>query len=238
MKKIVLICLIAFTSISIFAKNNGENSKNKDVIVLNLWDIMVSDSDERVIKPAIEKWNASHPDIQVIRDSLDDASYKTKIKTAIAADEAPDLFFTWGGGFSEPFVNAGKVLNLDDYISDNLISRAKGGSLSYVTYNNSLYGLPYGMWVGVLYCNTELFEKYGVEIPETFSDLVNVSKVFRTEGIGALGVGAAEKWVGMFYHNILTQRTAGSDTVNAAWQVKQHLIPLILLRLQQNLRNL
>ena len=72
------------------------------------------------------------------------------------------------------------------------------------------------MWVGVVYCNQELFDKYNLEIPETYTDLVNVSKVFKENGVQAIGVGAEEKWVGMFYHNMLVQRTAGAKKANAA----------------------
>ena len=93
MRRVFTLLFLVVFSFALFA-NGKKEAKSDGVITLNLWDIMVSESDERVIKPAIEKWNAEHPEIQVVRDSLDDASYKKKIKTAIAANEAPDLFYT------------------------------------------------------------------------------------------------------------------------------------------------
>ncbi|QEN04916.1 extracellular solute-binding protein [Thiospirochaeta perfilievii] len=217
MKKLLLVSCLILSTVVLFSKNSAE-AKNFDdgVITLNLWDIMVTDDEARVIKPTIDKWNKNNPGVQIVRDSLDDDSYKTKIKTAIAANEAPDLFFTWGGGFSAPFVDSGKVLNLDSYISKEFKSKALEGSLSYCTYNDNLYGLPYGMWVGVLYCNQEMFDNLGLEIPETFEELLDVAKVFKDNGVGAIGVGAAEKWVGMFYHNIIAERTAGAKLTNLA----------------------
>lgn len=217
MKKFLLMSFLLLATTVLFAKNGAEAAAGEDsVIELSLWDIMVTEDESRAIRPLIEKWNAENPNIQIVRDALDDDSYKTKLKTAIAANEAPDVFFTWGGGFSQPFVEAGKVLKLDDYISSDVKDQALGGSLSYVTYNDSLYGLPYGMWVGVLYCNKEMFDAQGLELPETFEDLLEAAAVFKENGVGAIGVGAAEKWVGMFYHNILAQRTAGADLANAA----------------------
>ncbi|MGL1893461.1 MAG: extracellular solute-binding protein [Spirochaetaceae bacterium] len=217
MKKLMLTLLFMLVASFIFAGKNSETvSAEPEVKTLNLWDIMVTEEESRVIRPVIEKWNAANPDVQIVRDSLDDDSYKTKIKTAIAANEAPDLFFTWGGGFSQPFVDSGKVLNLDDYVTDDLKNRALAGSLDYCTYDDSLYGLPYGMWVGVLYCNQEMFDARGLDIPETFEDLLTAAAVFKENGVGAIGVGAAEKWVGMFYHNILAQRTAGAKLANKA----------------------
>ncbi len=217
MKKLLLVSFVVLSTVMVFAKNSAESkTAENEVITLNLWDIMVTDDEARVIIPAVEKWNAANPGVQIVRDSLDDDSYKTKLKTAIAASETPDLFFTWGGGFSQPFVDSGKVLNLDTYVSADFKGKALEGSLDYCTYDDSLYGLPYGMWVGVLYCNEEMFTEQGLELPETFEDLLNAAAIFKANGVGAIGVGAAEKWVGMFYHNILAQRTAGAKLTNSA----------------------
>jgi raffinose/stachyose/melibiose transport system substrate-binding protein len=216
MKKILLIGFLALTASILFAAGNQEsaNESKEEVITLTLWDIMVNAEEERVIKPAVDQWNAENPNVQIVRDSLDDEAYKIKLKTAIAANETPDLFFTWGGGFSQPFVDAGKVLPLDDYISQELLDSAITGVLDYATYNDTLYGLTYSQWVGVLYCNQEMFDQYDIEIPETYSELLRAIEVFKANDIGALGVGASERWTAAFYHNVLALRTAGADKVN------------------------
>lgn len=217
MKKVIIFALFLISTTMLFAGANSESSSGGDeVITLTLWDIMVNAEEERAIKPAIEKWNAENPNVQIVRDSLDDESYKMKLKTAIAADEAPDLFFTWGGGFSKPFVEAGKVLPLDDYIDPAVLDRTIQGANDYATYDGKLYGLTYSTWVGVLYCNQEMFDKYDLEIPETFSDLLEVIAVFKANDIDPIGVGASERWTSMFYHNILALRTAGADRSNSA----------------------
>jgi len=218
MKKILLIGFLALTASILFAAGNQDsaNDAKEEVITLTLWDIMVNAEEERAIKPAVEQWNADNPNVQIVRDSLDDESYKIKLKTAIAANETPDLFFSWGGGFSKPFVDAGKVLPLDDYISQDLLDRTIEGVLDYATYDDTLYGLAYSQWVGVLYCNQEMFDQYNVKIPETYSELLNAIEVFKNNGVDPIGVGASERWTSMFYHNVLALRTAGADKVNRA----------------------
>ena len=218
MKKILLIGFLALTASLLFASGNQDsaNESKEEVITLTLWDIMINAEEERAIKPAVEQWNADNPNIQIVRDSLDDESYKIKLKTAMAANEVPDLFFSWGGGFSRPFVDAGKVLPLDDYISEDLLDRTIEGVLDYATYDDTLYGLAYSQWVGVLYCNQEMFDKYDVKIPETYSELLTAIEVFKANDIDPIGVGASERWTSMFYHNVLALRTAGADKVNSA----------------------
>lgn len=218
MKKVLLIGLLLVSAALLFAAGNQESASETgdEVITLTLWDIMVNAEEERAIKPAVEQWNKDNPSVQIVRDSLDDESYKIKLKTAIAANEPPDLFFTWGGGFSKPFVDAGKVLPLDDYISQDLLDKTIEGVNDYATYDDTLYGLAYSQWVGVLYCNKELFDQVGAKIPETYSELLEAVEIFKNNGIDAIGVGASERWTAMFYHNVLALRTAGADKVNAA----------------------
>jgi len=35
--------------------------------------------------------------------------------SAVAANELPNIFFTWAGGFSSSFIDSGKVHPLDEY---------------------------------------------------------------------------------------------------------------------------
>ena len=216
MKKILILVFLLGIAVIVFAGGQQETSGKAadEVITLTLWDIMINEEEERAIKPAVEKWNEENPNVQIVRDSLDDESYKIKLKTAIAANEAPDLFFTWGAGFSRPFVDAGKVLPLDDYISQDLLDRTIEGALDYATYDGVLYGLPYSQWVGVLYCNQEMFDEYGLSIPRTYDELLNAVKTFKANGIDPIGVGASERWTSMFYYNILALRTAGAEKSN------------------------
>jgi len=197
-------------------EESAEVEKTKEPITLTMWDDAASEENARVIAPIIERWNAENPDVQIVRDAVDVESYKMKLKTAIAANEAPDIFFGWGAGFSQPFVEAGKILELDSYLSEGIKSNLKGGVLENCIYDGKTYALPYNAWYGVLYCNTELFEKYNLELPKTYDDLLNVSKSFREQGVGAIGVGVSEGWTAMFYQNILAVSAAGADETNKA----------------------
>ncbi|MCK5130303.1 MAG: extracellular solute-binding protein, partial [Clostridiales bacterium] len=189
--------------------------KPQEPITLTMWDDAASEENARVIAPIIEKWNAENPNTQIVRDAVDVESYKMKLKTAVAAGEAPDIFFSWGAGFSQPFVEAGKVLALDDYLSDEIRANLKGGVLANTIYDGKIYALPYNAWYGVLYCNTELFEANNLELPTTYDELLAVSKAFRAAGIGPIGVGVSEGWTAMFYQNILAVGAVGADETNA-----------------------
>lgn len=186
-------------------------------VTLKLWHMWVSDGDgnkkpfEAVLKHAGEQLT----DVSLEVDGTDNESYKTKIKTAIAANDAPDIFFTWAAGFSKPFVDSGKVLCLDNYLGD-IKDKLLPGITTNMTYDGKVYGLPFQMQVGALFCNKELFDNNGVKLPETYEDLLAAVKAFNDKGITPMTCGAADKWPAMWYYDIIALRTAGAQLCNDA----------------------
>jgi len=83
----------------------------KDKVTLTLWSIWSSDSESNKAPflKTIEEFKAAYPNIDVELDMSEAEAYKTKIKTAVAANEAPDVFYYNAGGMLKSFVDAGKV---------------------------------------------------------------------------------------------------------------------------------
>ena len=142
-------------------------------------------------------------------------SYKEKIKNLVAADEQPDIFMVWGAGFLKPFVNAGKVASIDDYISEQASGEIQEGSLDMFTFDGKTYGLTSNKWVGALYCNTALFDEYGLEIPTTYDELLDVCAAFRENGVQPIALGAKDQWPCQQYINEFTIQLAGAEATNS-----------------------
>lgn len=127
----VLILMVILTSVATI------NAAPKTV-TLKFWHLWTTpaEANKTAIDKVLADWAKENPNIKIEVDAVENEAYKTKLKTAIAANEAPDVFFTWGGGFAKPFADAGKLLNLNPYLND---SKAKmvGGTLTYLTYTES-----------------------------------------------------------------------------------------------------
>ncbi len=199
-------------------KGSSQGSSTDEKITLNVWHLWTTDADAnaRSFNKALDLYKKEHPNVEILIDATENEAYKTKIKTAMAANEAPDVFFAWGAGFAKPFVEADQVLNLDAYISDEQKNRLLSGTTSNLTYDGKLYGLPFVSWIGVLYCNQELFDQYGVKIPDTYEELLTAVDTFNENKISPISVGAKDGWPAMFWQNALALRTAGVDTCNQA----------------------
>ncbi len=181
-------------------------------VSLKLWHIWNND---QVFQTVLENLKKVKPNIQLDIDGTR-YGYETKIRTAIAANEAPDIFFVWGGGFSAPFVKVGKVLPLDEYLTDGTKNKILQGSLSNFTYDGMVYAIPTHLAIGVLYCNKKLFDKYDIKIPETYQELIKAVKAFNDNKILPISVGERDLWPGMFWYDVLALRTAGAQLCQKA----------------------
>ena len=193
--------------------------QTSEPITLTLWDIWPEGQPlNEPINTYIEQYQTEHPNITIDRISTQEVDYQnTKLKVAAADGSQGDIFSCWGSGYAKTFVDAGAVLPLDEYyekygVNDQLLD----GATTYCTYNDKVYGLPLKQWAGVLFCNKTIFDKYGLEIPVTFDDMLNCVKVFRENGVTPMVLGAKDGWhIGMI-QNALAVRTAGADYMNKA----------------------
>ncbi|MGJ7046232.1 extracellular solute-binding protein [Thermoanaerobacterium thermosulfurigenes] len=191
------------------ASNSSKSSSSSEKITLTYWNIYTTEPLKTKVQEIVDKWNKENPNVQIVQSVTENDAYKTKIKAAIAANEAPDIIQSWAGGFSKPFVDAGKILPLDDYLNDGTKDQLLPGALDNITYNGKIYGLVYSGQASVLFINKELFEKYNVKIPTTFSELIDAIKTFKSKGLTPFALGEKDEWPGMWYYDMLAVREGG-----------------------------
>ena len=220
-KAIVALAALALLQTGLYA--NAKQETKSATTTLKLWSIWSSDSESNKAPflKTLAEFQAKYPDIKIELDQTEAAAYNTKIKTAVAANEAPDVFYYSAGGLLKSFVDAGKVLPLNDYITSDVKSRIVEGTLANMTFDGKVYGLPYTLACSVLYCNTELFTKYGVKIPQTWGELMAAVAAFKKAGITPMAVGGKDRWPTNMYTDILFLRAAGTaECHNAFYKAK------------------
>lgn len=202
----------------------GESVASGEKTVLNMWHIWAaeSESSKKPFEDAVAKFNSENDrNIEIVLDATENETYKQKMVTTIAANEAPDIYFYWSGGYMQNIVEAGKVLALDDYLTDDIKSQLMDGALDNMTFGGKIYGMGYSQSVGTFFINTELFDQYGVKVPETYDELVTAVKTFRDNGVSTpIAVGAKEAWCIDMYLDMLETREAGAETCIAALSKK------------------
>jgi raffinose/stachyose/melibiose transport system substrate-binding protein len=193
--------------------------KSDQQVTLKLWHIWAADSESSKVPflKTLDNFQKEHPNIKLDVDATENETFKTKIRTAVAANEAPDIFTYWAGGYMKNFVTAGKLLALDDYLNDGTKDKLLDGTLDNMTFDGKVYGLPHTMDVGTFFVNQELFDKYNIKVPTTYDELVDACKKFRAAGVKTpMAVGGKEAWCIDMYLDILQVRSAGYEAcINA-----------------------
>jgi len=187
-------------------------------ITLTMWDIYPAGPTKVLIDNSIARFNEKFPYARVQRSSFAIADIKTKVATAVAADQLPDIFQTWGGGVLESQARQGRVLLLNSALKDeNWIDRFVPAAMSFVTFTGKTYAVPIELAVVVMYYNKDLFARHNVTPPKTYSDLLNACRTFKAAGIAPIILGMSDApWAGDFFWIYLVDRIGGTEPFRRA----------------------
>ena len=112
---------------------------------------------------------------------------KSKVMASLKAGNAPDIVMGTNNDIYE-YVSNGFAMNLDEYIYngeigmygeeyslEDIYSVFREDSKSY-TENGDYYSLPFSKSTDLLFYNKTFFEEHGLKVPQTWEEVVEVSK--------------------------------------------------------------
>jgi raffinose/stachyose/melibiose transport system substrate-binding protein len=186
-----------------------------DPIDLTMWCIATeSDSNRHAYEASIADFQAAHPEINLTWEATQNQEYKTKIKAAVAANEMPDIFFTWGCAFLGDFVDAGRVYSVDDVYAKHA-SELPEVMMGNVKYDGKYYGVPMTMNIVGMFSNMELLKEAGYDhVPATYDELIACCDALVAKGIIPFGCSGKETWAVTEYLESIIEKTAGASALN------------------------
>ncbi|MFG6150294.1 extracellular solute-binding protein [Halobacillus sp. B23F22_1] len=195
------------------SSTNGESGGSGDSDTITLWHIETGES-EKALQDAVERFEESHEGVTVDVVRQENDPYKTKLSVAMGGGTPPDVFHSWGGGWLEEFVNAGQVKDISEDIDPDQFLPA---ALTPATFEDKNYGAPLAMDIVPVWYNTEMFEEYGLEEPETYEDLLTIIETLKSNDITPFSIANQSKWPGSFYYMYLAERIGGPELFNEAY---------------------
>ncbi|MGW3290177.1 extracellular solute-binding protein [Streptomyces sp. NPDC001002] len=172
---------------------------------LTMWAL----NDQTILKESVDAYNKEHPDGKITLRLFANDDYKQKLRVAFGANQAPDIFFSWGGGALNDYVKAGKV----DALSASQVKtdRFTPSVLQSATFDGKVYGVPAnGLAPVVLYYNKKVLADAGVQPPKTYDDLLAAVKKLKAKNVIPMSLAANSKWPTLMYTEYLLDRTGGS----------------------------
>ena len=174
---------------------------------------------EGVRAGAVDAFNKAHPDNEIDDTTFQNDAYKTKIKTAIGAGQAPTVIWGWGGGTLRAYAEADQVEDLTSWFDEHSELR-KGlfpSSFGAATVDGRIYAMPCeAVQPIILYYNNRVFEQVGVKPPQSWDDIMALVPRFNAKGIAPFALGGQSRWTNMMWLEFLFDRIGGSEVFQAA----------------------
>ena len=194
--------------------SSGAGDSGSGKTALTLWHHQTAGEGPGLIQQAVDRFEADHPNVSVEVVPINNDAYKTKIKVAIGAGNAPCVFPSWGGGTLREYVKARQVADLTPYmLRDNYRDRFMDASFSQITFDGKVYGVPVeNTALAVIFYNKAIFRKYSLAIPETYDDLLGTIRALKQNGVAPFALANKPKWPGSMFFMYLVDRLAGPET--------------------------
>ena len=171
MKKKVISVLLATAMVASMAAGCGakEGSDQGDgELELSVTTTFAGeDGGAATYKQAIEDFEAE-TGIKINDSSAtSDETFKARIETDFQAGSEPDVLFFFNGADANSFIEEGKVVSIDDIRAEypEYAENMNDDLIAPSLVDGKKYAVPVmGFWEG-LFCNTEVLEAAGVEVP-------------------------------------------------------------------------
>jgi multiple sugar transport system substrate-binding protein len=170
--------------------------------------------------PLVKEFNATHPQLKVVMDSIQDTQAVTELATAIRGHAAPDLV-DLNDIYMPIFTQLDAFVNLTNLVKELPYDKALSpGHLALATYDNRIYGVPYLADLSVLWINKTLFTKAGLNPdspPKNFAQILADARKVNALGHGISGFSFAGDCSGCLGFTALPDIwAAGSNVIRGA----------------------
>lgn len=205
------------SDLSDFHAGEGGTAENDKVITY--WNIGTEGADKEALEYAVREFNKNTKSGYTVESvPIQNDKYKERLVIAMSSGECPDMYTSWSGGPMNMYIDAGYAQPLDElYEEFGLKDRYMDAAIAQASYKGRLYAVPtYNVSLAGIFYNKEMFEKYGLKVPVTVSELEAVCDRLKKEGIIPFALANAPKWTGSMYFQCLATRKGGLEPFRTA----------------------
>jgi raffinose/stachyose/melibiose transport system substrate-binding protein len=164
----------------------------------------------------VSDFEKANPGITIKIEQRSTDEHKAALRVAAGSDQAPDIFFSWGGlGLGGEFVKSGLAADMTQYYDqykwkDELLPAV----VSFATqYPGGTYGIPLDFHGETLYYNKALFQKAGItSAPTTWAELDADADKLVASGVAPIAFGGTVNWHVMRLLDAILETECGAAT--------------------------
>jgi raffinose/stachyose/melibiose transport system substrate-binding protein len=139
-------------------------------------------------------FNAANPDVEVVVDASgpEGTELDNMIKTQLSTGEMADLFWYNSGALMLALNPDQQLLDVSD---EPWLDNLQDAYVATVSTENGTYGAPVGQAMGGgIFYNISVFEEAGVEVPQTWDDLMDAVTAIRGIGVDPVIQSYGDTW--------------------------------------------
>lgn len=161
--------------------------------------MMTWNPDIELLDQALAEYQKINPNINVEFSRVDYTDHIQNLKIKMASGEGPDIFCLQTGSYMEEFNEF--TLDLAPLAEETWGADWKDMWLPYTMEYiqgtlDSIYGLPLGTgYAGQIWSDMYYFDKYNLELPTNYDELLTICQFLRDNGEYPLVIGAKDDWV-------------------------------------------
>ncbi|NCD05251.1 MAG: ABC transporter substrate-binding protein [Spirochaetia bacterium] len=179
MKKVLVFLLsLVVMSNCIFAQGEKEQTKENGPVEITFWSLFTG-GDGEFFDAMVDEFNKSQNEVIMKNDTVKFDNYYTKLTTALAANNAPDLVIVHRGNMLN-YVNNNQFVALNDYFDNDTLSDFVKAPLKACTFDGKIYSIPLDVHPLVMYYNKDILNQAGVtSIPTNGEQLMTAMKMVK-----------------------------------------------------------
>lgn len=138
-------------------------------------------------------FNAKYPNITVKFDPTNPPDYNATLRTQLETGTGPDLFFVRSFATGLELFEKGYIASLKDLpgLAENIPAAANA---PWATAAGEPYAVPIAAVSHGIYYNQDLFAANGIEVPQTWEELMAAAEKLKAAGIIPFGNGTKDAW--------------------------------------------
>ena len=162
-----------------------------------------------VMEGMVERFGELNPDLNIELTVIDREAYKTQIRNFLTAN-APDVANWYAANRMGPYVKAGLFEDVSD-LWQGKIGTELASTKGALTIDGKQYGVPYTYYQWGVYYRQDIFEKFGLTEPVTWTEELANCQVLLDNGVKCYTIGTKFLWTAGGWFDYLNMRTNGFD---------------------------
>ena len=148
---------------------------------------------EAAYNKVFDAYEEAHPNVKIVSEFLNSASYASTLEARIATKDYPDIIGVHPGSIQVlPLAEAGY---LEDLTGQRCLLDISEGNLKTASLEAGIYGVPTDQSYICTFYNKDMFEKYQLSVPQTWEEFLNVCQRLKEEGITPISMGYKDIWL-------------------------------------------